>query len=132
MMDGESESQMELMARMLVEVAAIRFSRRHYEPFGLYIRNDGTMGSVATDEGGHTVDSLMETFKSMARDAVAFAIVVFSPLKDGGCCFSSMLEHRKGHCVFGMANLHEGENGDTDISDEVFAKGMPELFVVHH
>jgi hypothetical protein len=132
MMDTQSESEMETMARALVVVAAVRYERRQFDPFGLYMRNDGSLGSVAAEEGGHSVDSLMDLFKSMARDALAFAIVVFMPRKDGACLFSSMLEHRAGHCVFGMANLHEDENGDTDLSDETFARGLPELFVVHH
>ena len=134
MMDSESESQMELMARTLVEVAAIRFGRPPLRALRPVHAQRRQMGSVATDEGGHTVDSLMETFKSMARDALAFAIVVFIALKDGAVLFFLDASNTAaGHCVFGMANLQRRRRMATPTSaDEVFAKGMPELFVVHH
>ena len=124
----------EALVYAVMTIGKRRIEQREFGAFGVYLRNDGTLGAMGV-EGGTTVAELLVAFKRMAPDAMAFSIVVMVPLggENGECFYTHVIEQRGGGAGLSCAIVREDPvNDDLDFEDEVHVPATPAFFVVRH
>ena len=122
--------------RMLFALAARKFGPKidYFEPFGVFLRMDGSMGTIGL-EGGCTVEDLMATFRSMRHVSEVFGLVVTSEPQGEDNAerpFMLVVEHRSGDCLYARATWVRYADGDIELEDLESGPGIPELFIDRH
>ena len=127
---------MNRLNRMLFALAVRKFGPKidYFEPFGVFLRLDGSMGAIGLD-GGYTVEDLMAAFRKMRDVSEVFGLVVTSAPQgedDAERPFMLVVEHRSGDCLFARATWVQYDDGDIELEDLEAGPGIPELFVDRH
>ncbi|NUS60590.1 MAG: hypothetical protein HOQ01_06545 [Lysobacter sp.] len=124
------------MVNTAMQLIALRLGRMQFDPFGLYVRTDGTFGEICFEEGGETCDDVVRRIKGLAPNVAACVIVAMRSFEDcdDECFFVLFVEDRSGLCSISCTNMARDEDGTYDVTDDgVQLPGIPFVFAaVHH
>ncbi|MCC8363412.1 hypothetical protein LK996_10040 [Lysobacter sp. A6] len=128
----ESLAQCEEVIRALIYFTRIKIERRDFTPFGICLLADGSLSSIGTDERTYSAQALVDMFKSISDQALAFGLAAMQPLGGAGgeCLHVLSFEHRSGECGESWCIVREDGTGqDLDYENEVHLPGLPRFFV---
>lgn len=112
---------------------------REFHPFGGYLVTPGEMVHVGVESNRSArdgVDALINEFKKLANEAIAFGIVtdVKLPWGDGsdGDAVQIFLEHKNGYCADVFFRYELTANHGVEITGTISQQGDPLFFVSKH